>query len=169
MAQRTTSSRALVEVLLELALVVAGVAYSSSGSAFEPTQVHDASAREWLTRDLLFAVARDGADDSVLLAADAVRGALDVALGLGGLVLGLALGVLLLARLGPGFGAGQVADGLDGGALEGVELASGLAVQTLDVSTEPGHPRSTDEREKWDAYLGSPLLEDMMVKELYGV
>lgn len=101
--------------------------------------------REWLTRDLLLAVAHDGADDGVLLAGEAVHGALGVAFGLGGLVLGLALGVLLLARLGPGLGARQVANGLDGGAFERAELAIDLATHTSDVSNEFGH-LEVDER-----------------------
>ena len=75
----------------------------------------------------MLAITCDGAHDGILLTAETVHGALGVALGLGGLVLGLALGVLLLARLLPGLEAGDVADGLDGSALEGVELAGGLA------------------------------------------
>lgn len=53
------------------------------------------------TGNLLLTVTGDGTNDGVLLAANAVHGAFRVALGLGGLVLGLALGVLLLARLLP--------------------------------------------------------------------
>jgi hypothetical protein len=79
--------RLLVDVLLELALVVADVAGG-----------------------LLLAVAGDGTDDRVLLADNAVGGALDVALGLCGADLSLACGVLLLARVGPGGGASDVAD-----------------------------------------------------------
>ena len=74
----------------------------------------------------MLAVASKGADDSVLLAGEAVGGALDVVLGLGGVVLGLTLGVLLLAGLGPGLGAGEVTDGLDDGTLDGVELTGDL-------------------------------------------
>ncbi len=74
-------------------------------------------------------VASDGADDGVHLAGDAVDGALDVVLRLGGVVLGLALDVLFPARLLPGLGAGQVADGLDNGALERVVLAGSLAAR----------------------------------------
>ena len=81
-----------------------------------------------LTSRLLLAVASHGADDGVLLAAETVHGALGVALSLGGVVLGLALGVLLLAGLLPRRGAGEVADGLDGRTLHRVELAGGLAV-----------------------------------------
>ena len=50
-----------------------------------------------LTCELLLTVAGNGADDGVLLATKAVGSALDVGLGLGGLVFDLALGVLLLA------------------------------------------------------------------------
>lgn len=46
---------------------------------------------------------------------------------LGGLVLGLALKVLLLAGLLPRLGTSKVADRLDGGTLQGVVLAGGLA------------------------------------------
>ena len=81
-----------------------------------------------LTSRLLLAVASHGTDDGVLLAAETVHGALGVALGLGGLILGLALGVLLLAGLGPGGGAGEVTDRLDDGAFERVVLPGGLAV-----------------------------------------
>jgi hypothetical protein len=63
----------LVDILLELALVVLGVA-----------------------RGLLCLVAGDRADNSILLALDAVGGALDVALCTGSVVFGLAGGVLLL-------------------------------------------------------------------------
>jgi hypothetical protein len=86
--------RLLVDVLLELALVVADIAGS-----------------------LLLAVAGDGADDSVLLADETVGGALGVTLGLCGADLSLAGGVLLLAGVGPGGGAGDVADleGKEGG------------------------------------------------------
>jgi hypothetical protein len=79
--------RLLVEVLLELALVVADIAGG-----------------------LLLAVAGDGADDSVLLADDTVGGALDVALGLCGVVLGLARGVFLPAGVGPAGCASGIAD-----------------------------------------------------------
>jgi hypothetical protein len=63
-----------------------------------------------LTRGLLLAVTSDGADDRVDLASNAVGSALDVALGLRGVVLSLAGGVLLLAGLLPRRGAGNVAD-----------------------------------------------------------
>ena len=86
-------------------------------------------ARMMLTCSLLLAVARDGTDDGILLAAETVHGALGVSLGLGGVVLCLALGVLVPARGGPGLGAGEVADRLDDGALDGVVLTGGLAAR----------------------------------------
>lgn len=87
------------------------------------------ATRKGRTRNLLAAVASNGTDDGILLAADAVDGALSVALGLGGVIFGLALDVLLLAGLLPARGTGKVADGLDGITLDGVILASGLAVE----------------------------------------
>ena len=84
---------------------------------------------------LLLAVASDGANGRVLAAADAVLGALDVALRLRGVVLGLALGVLLLPGLLPGGRAGQVADRLYEVALGGVPLAGGLAAIAREEGT----------------------------------
>ena len=74
----------------------------------------------------MLTVAGNGADDGVLLATKAVGSALDVGLGLGGLVFDLALGVLLLARLRPGGRTSDITDGLDDGTLEGVVLAGDL-------------------------------------------
>lgn len=99
------------------------------------------------TGHLLLAVASDCTNDGVDLAADAVGGALDVLLCLSGVVLCLALGMLVLAGLGPGGGAGEVADGLDDGALQGVELASGLAVRGVSMCTTS--PGSTEVRLTW--------------------
>ena len=73
MSVNSSSLRALVDLLLGLALVVAG-----------------------LSLRLLGAVAGDGADDVVLLAGDAVGGALGVAFGAGGVVLALTCGALAL-------------------------------------------------------------------------
>ena len=107
-----------------------------------------------LTRYLLLTITSHSTDDRVLFAADAVHSALDVALGLGGLVFGLALGVLLLSGLLPRLGAGEVADRLDGRALHGVVLAGGLAAKMeRKISTSSG--REIGERK---TYLGSPLL-----------
>ena len=77
-------------------------------------------------------VAGQRADDGILLARDAVRRALDVRLGLGGFVLRLARSVLLLPGLGPRGSAGNVADGLDDGALDGVELSRDFAEGSLE-------------------------------------
>jgi hypothetical protein len=92
-----------------------------------------------LTRSLLLAVASDSADNGVLLSTEAVGGAFSVTLGLGGLVLGLALGVLFTAGLGPRLKASGIADSLDDVALGGVVLTGGLAVdndaeQTISTS-----------------------------------
>lgn len=67
-------------------------------------------------------VASDGADDGILLSANAVDDTLSVAFRLGSFVLALACGVLLFTRLLPGSGAGQVADTFDDVALGGMEL-----------------------------------------------
>jgi len=95
--------RRVVQLLLSLALVVLDVA-----------------------RGLLRLVASDGADDGILLAGKAVDTALYVRLALSGLDLSLAGDVLLAARVDPGLRACDVADGLDDGALGGVELAGRL-------------------------------------------
>ena len=107
------------------------------------------------TSSLLLLVALDSADDVVNLPSDAIRGPLCVALGLRGLVLGLALGVLLLARLLPGLSTGEVADSLDRSALHGLVLARGFAgACTMSVRDGTMHrSRRT--------YLGS-VLEDMI-------
>ena len=88
-----------------LALVVANVTYTKLVSV--PTST---SNRVQLTRRLLRTVARERADDGVLLTAKAVDGALGIALGLGRLVLGLSLSVLLLATRLPVSRAGEVAN-----------------------------------------------------------
>lgn len=80
------------------------------------------------TLGLLRLVAGDRADDGVLLAGDAVGGALDVALGLRGVVLGLALGVLLLPGLLPRGRTGEVAD------LQAGEWGCGCGCGVLTVS-----------------------------------
>ncbi len=105
------------------------------------------------TRNLLLAVARDGADDSVDLAAYAVGRALDVLLCLGGVVFGLARGVLLLAGLRPGGGASQVTDRLDDGALERVVLPGGLA--------EEMSARLEDVRLAMETHLGSLVFVEL--------
>jgi len=79
-----------------------------------------------LTLGLLCLVAGDSADNSVLLALEAVTCALDVRLRFGSLNLSLACSVLLATRVDPRGSASQVADGLDGGALGRVVLAGGL-------------------------------------------
>jgi len=90
------------------------------------------------TFGLLRGITSDSTDDGVLLASDAVGGALDVALSLSSLVLGLALGVLLLSGALPFSRADDIADGLDDVALGGVELTRGLAVYAQgNVSDRP--------------------------------
>ncbi len=149
----------LVQLLLCLALVLTEVAWNkwriSKGKRDE--------LREALrTMNFLRAVAGDGTDNGVLLAADAVDSAVCVALDLDGLVLGLALDVLLLSGVGPRRRAGQVADGLDDVALDGVVLASGLARRGgHHVNTCPG------EGTERATYLGSPVM--MMVEKWWGV
>lgn len=82
------------------------------------------------TFHLLLAVACEGANDSILLSRDAVGCAIGKGLSPGGLVLYLALSVLL-ARLGPGTGAGEVTDGLDDNTLERVILTGGLPIEDV--------------------------------------
>ena len=81
-----------------------------------------------LTGRLLLAVARHSTDDGILAATKAIHRTLDIALGLGGLVLALPSCVLVPARLLPRRRAGEVTDGLDGGSLHRMVLAGGLAV-----------------------------------------
>jgi len=76
---------------------------------------------------LLLPISGNRADDGILLARDAVRRALDVRLGLSGLVLGLAGSMLLLPGSGPRGGAGNVANSLDDGTFDGVELSRDFA------------------------------------------
>lgn len=98
------------------------------------------------TGSLLLLVTGDGANNGILLAAEAIGGAFNVALSLSSLILALAGGMLFLARLLPRCSAGQVTDlhhdhskheikneyrvgrtyGLDDGTLHGVILTSGL-------------------------------------------
>jgi len=80
-----------------------------------------------ITARLLLLVALDGAGDRIQFTPNTVHGSIDVAFGLGGLDLGFTSIVLLLARLGPGFGTGQVSSGLDDGTLDRMELSSALA------------------------------------------
>ena len=87
------------------------------------------------TSSLLLAIASNSPEHGVLAPANAVLDALDVALGLRGVVLGLALGVLLLPGLLPGGRAGQVANRLYDVALGGVPLAGGLAANAREGRT----------------------------------
>jgi hypothetical protein len=134
----------LVDFLLSLALVVADVAWIPVSTRSK------CRCQSRLTRSFLRAVSSDGTDDGVLLADDTVLGSLSVALSLSSLVLGLAGGVLLLARLLPGSSAGDIADGLDDVALGAVELTRGLATGRKFASVT-----EWEWREKLKAYLGS--------------
>jgi hypothetical protein len=78
---------------------------------------------------LLRVVSCDGANNGVFLSDNAVSGTLCISLGLSGFVLRLAGGVLLLSRLLPRSGAGEVADTLDDVAFGRVELTRGLAAR----------------------------------------
>jgi len=66
----------------------------------------------------LRSIAGNSTNDGVLLAGHTIDGALSVSFGLSSVVLCLAGSVLLLSGLLPRSGAGQVSDGLDGGALD---------------------------------------------------
>ena len=78
------------------------------------------------TFGLLLLVARDGANNRVVLALYTVHGTLGVTLCLRGLVFGLPSGVFLFSRLLPRLGTQHIAYGFDGGALRRVELAAHL-------------------------------------------
>lgn len=75
---------------------------------------------------LLGRVASGGADDRVLLAADAVSSSLGVALGLSGVDLGLARSVLFTAALSHVVSTEGLSNGLLHGADGGVLLSGGL-------------------------------------------
>jgi hypothetical protein len=98
----------LVGLLLRLALVVLKVAYQSKRKQGMITIF--LVVVNCLTRNLLLAITGDGADNGVLLAGHPIHGALDVTLGLCGLVLSLALSMLLTSRSLPGLKAGGIAD-----------------------------------------------------------
>ena len=57
--------------------------------------------------------------------------------------------MLLLAGLGPGLGAGEVTDGLDDGALDGVELAGNLPVSGVRNGSDNGRMRCEETYEGW--------------------
>ena len=110
-----------------------------------------------LTRDLLSLITTEGPDDGVVLARHTVREALSIVACLGSRLLGLALCVLLFARLAPVVPACGVSDSLDEVAFDGVELAAVLAVRGVRLT------RASDGLEV--AHLGwlSLLSEEDMV------
>ena len=57
--------------------------------------------------------------------------------------------MLLLAGLSPGLGAGEVADGLDDGALDGVELAGDLPASGVRYGPDDEGSRSEETYEGW--------------------
>ena len=83
--------RRVVDVLLGLALVMADIAYRRVVSVL----ICGPTTNSILTRGFLLAVTSEGAHYCVLLSTNAISSPLDVAFGLGGLVLGLALSVLV--------------------------------------------------------------------------
>jgi len=95
----------LVELLLSLSLLVLSIA-----------------------RGLLGLVTSDGANNSILLSGDTVTDALDPALSLSGLVLGLAFSVTLGTVLGSVVGTDEVAECFLDVAEDGVGLARSLGV-----------------------------------------
>ena len=86
-----------------------------------------------LTGRLLLLVTSDGADNGILLPANAVECAIDVTLGFRGADLSLASNVLLLAGLFPFLAAGQIANRLDDSTLGGVEPARSFAISSDNV------------------------------------
>jgi len=80
-----------------------------------------------ISGSLLCFISRQGSDDRILVSSDAVGDSLDVLFGLSGVVLSLARRVLLFARGCPRLGASEVADGLNDGAFERMELACSFA------------------------------------------
>ena len=81
------------------------------------------------TLNLLRPVTSDSAYHSILLALEAISGTLDISFGLSGVVFSLASSMFLLAGLLPRSSTSHVANSLDESALDGVELATGLAVE----------------------------------------
>lgn len=84
-----------------------------------------------LARNFLRLVAFGRSHELVDLAADSIFGALDVPLSLGGLVLGLAAGLLLLAGTLPRLSTGEIANGLLYEPLSFSELAPRFAAKSL--------------------------------------
>ena len=81
-----------------------------------------------LTRHLLLAVTGDGANNGILLPADAVECAFGVILGLCSLDLSFASSVFLPAGIRPCLAASQFANRLDDGTLGRVELSRSFAI-----------------------------------------
>ena len=72
-------------------------------------------------------ITSDRTENGVLLAGYAVCGTIDIVLGASCIVLGLPGSVLFAARLLPGGSSCEISNRLNDGALDGVELAGGLA------------------------------------------
>lgn len=129
------------------------LSYSPSSVSLDSGAKEDAAHVTGLAIELLGLVASHGADDIVdlfeqgrrllelrdedaYLALDAVGGALDVALGLGRLVLGVALLALLGSARLPVLVADDVADGLGGGTWDGGPTSACARAATWRVRTD---------------------------------
>jgi len=78
------------------------------------------------TADFLLTITGDGTEDGVLLASHTVYTSVDIVLSASCVALGLAGSVFFTARLLPRGSSSEIANRLDDGTLDGVELASGL-------------------------------------------
>lgn len=107
----------------------------------------------------MLTVPRGSTNNRIYLATDAVDGTFDVTLGLCGIILGLALGVLLFAGRGPGLGAGQVTDSLDHCPFDGVVLAGDFAAnrEEMEDVSDRGREEGAIESAK---YLGWSVLAE---------
>jgi hypothetical protein len=111
-------------LLLETSLVLLDVTWKR---VYETTTM--GGHRKLRTTDFLLTIASDGTEDGVLLAGQTVCSTVDVVLGASSVVLGLAGSVLFAAGLLPRGGPCEVTNRFDDGTLDGMVLASGLAVK----------------------------------------
>ena len=123
-AVETCLVRGVVKLLLNLALFSAYVPCS-----FASARGIGSTVDYGLTTGFFRRVTRNAGDENVLLAAEAVDGALDVVLGLGGLDFELAFSMLFATACLQTPHASDVADGLNNVALHFVEATGGLTAR----------------------------------------
>lgn len=110
-------------LLLETALVLLDV---TCGRMHHEQMTGKGGRAEIRTTDFLLAISSDGTEDGILLTDQSVRASVDVVLSTGRVALGLTGSVLFTAGLLPGGSSCEIANRLNDGTLDGVELAGGL-------------------------------------------